>query len=253
MDKGIYDDFLFDLGWTVSGNATGGIWERGNPNGTTSQGNPVNPADDVLNDCGDEAYVTGNNGVTSSDDDVDGGTTILTSPVFDLTGYVNPFVYFSRWKRLSINSTDTVFISISNGTTTAHLESLTAFSTGSSSWVNKNFKISSYVPITSTMTFKMEVSDKGTDNTNEGALDKFYVLDSTNNNSVQELAKRVEVKVFPNPLTDRAVIQVLDQKTQAYSLILTDVYGRVVRTMKSENGSNQFVVDRKDLQSGIYF
>ena len=38
LDEGYYDDFTFDFGWTTSGNASAGLWERGIPNGTSSQG-----------------------------------------------------------------------------------------------------------------------------------------------------------------------------------------------------------------------
>lgn len=253
LDKGIYDDFMWNFGWTVSGNANEGMWERGEPQGTMSQGNPVNPDYDVNNDCGDEAYVTGNNGQTSSDDDVDGGTTILTSPVFDLTGYVQPRVYYTRWKRLSINSSDTVIISLSNGTTTAKLESISTLSSGSASWLQKNFRIADYITPSATMTFRMEVSDLGSDNTNEGGLDKFYILDSVNNNSVAEIKNRVKVLISPNPFVDRTVIQILDQRPGHYVLNLFDVFGRSVRILNSEDGSNHFVIERNDLKSGIYF
>lgn len=253
LDKGIYDDFIFDFGWTVSGDANEGIWERGEPLGTTSQGNPVNPDDDVQTDCGDQAYVTGNKGVTGSDDDVDGGTTILTSPVFDLTGYTVPYVYFSRWKRLSLISLDTVIISISNGTTTAVLESISALNLGQASWVNHNYKVSSFLTPTSTMTFQMKVSDYDSDNTNEGGLDKFYILDSVNNSSVNEIANRVEVLAFPNPFTDRMTIQILNERPAIYSLILFDVFGREVRKLSSDISTNSFVIEREGLGSGMYF
>ncbi|TAL62968.1 MAG: choice-of-anchor B family protein [Bacteroidetes bacterium] len=252
LDKGIYDDFLWDFGWTVSGNATGGIWERGEPQGTFFQGNPINPDADVINDCGNQAYVTGNKGVTSSDDDVDGGTTILTSPVFDLTGYIQPVVYFSRWKKLSTNSSDTVVISISNGSSTAMLESLSTLSLGSSSWLPRNYKISDYLPPTSTMTFRMEVSDNDQDNTNEGGLDHFLILDSINI-SVNELANKVDVRVYPNPFSEKTVIQVVNHKLRSYSFVLFDVFGREVCKLNQGNIANDFILHREGLSSGIYF
>ena len=33
---GYWDDFTFDFGWTVSGSAETGEWERGVPNSTTN-------------------------------------------------------------------------------------------------------------------------------------------------------------------------------------------------------------------------
>jgi len=253
LNKGIYDDFLWDFGWTTSGGAAEGMWERGEPLGTSSSGNPINPDSDNTTDCGDQAYVTGNQGLTATDDDVDGGTTILTSPVFDLTGYVQPYIYFSRWKRLSSTSTDTIFVTLSNGTTTAKLESLTFTSLGQASWSNRNYKISNYLTPTSTMTFKMQVSDDGSDNTNEGALDKFYILDSAASIGINEVANKVNVIVYPNPFTEKTTIHMSDPTEGDYSLRLFDVYGRAVRTVSMINSTNDFVLDRQDLTSGMYF
>lgn len=251
LDKGIYDDFSWDFGWTVSGDASEGAWVIGEPKGTFSQGNPVNPDVDVVNDCGNQAYVTGNQGVTSGDDDVDGGKTVLSSPVFDLSGYIEPYVFYTRWKRVSFNSLDTIVISMSNGTTSANLESVTVLTTGSATWIPKNFKISNFLTPTATMTFRMKVSDYDQDNSNEGGLDKFYILDSTKS-SVGELANGVEVLVFPNPFTHKAVIKVLDQKHDSYTLVLFDVYGREVRRLDPST-TNEFTLYREGLSSGLYF
>ena len=51
LESGYADDFALDLGWTVSGNATNGAWERGAPVGTTFNGQSSNPGADVSGDC----------------------------------------------------------------------------------------------------------------------------------------------------------------------------------------------------------
>ena len=51
---GYYDDFSTDHGWTVTGSATAGEWERGIPVQTTFDGVVSNPGDDVVGDCGFE-------------------------------------------------------------------------------------------------------------------------------------------------------------------------------------------------------
>lgn len=80
------DNFETNQGWTVSGDATDGQWERGVPvNG--GRGDP--PADQ---DGSGRAFVTDN---SPGDSDVEGGTTILTSPVFDLsTGGTISYAYW---------------------------------------------------------------------------------------------------------------------------------------------------------------
>ena len=86
LQNGYYDDFTFDFGWTVSGSAETGSWERGIPNPTD---NTVMNGD-VDGDCGNMAYVTGNaENVDPDFDDVDNGVTVLSSPVMNLSGYSN--------------------------------------------------------------------------------------------------------------------------------------------------------------------
>jgi len=70
------DNFQADQGWTVSGDATDGQWERGVPV-NSNRGDP--PSDQ---DGSGQAFVTDN---TAGDSDVENGTTILTSPAFDLS------------------------------------------------------------------------------------------------------------------------------------------------------------------------
>ena len=63
LDSAIYDEFTWNYSWNIAGNAQTGMWERGEPLGTTYI-NPgdANPEYDVSNDCTDECYVTGKYG-----------------------------------------------------------------------------------------------------------------------------------------------------------------------------------------------
>jgi len=88
------DDFEGDLGWTVTGDVSGqlsGEWERGVPAGDGSRGDPA-----FDGDGSGECYLTGNGG-PGSNTDVDGGETILNSPVFDISGVDRPSVSYWRW------------------------------------------------------------------------------------------------------------------------------------------------------------
>ena len=98
LEEGYADLFNLDLGWTVSGNAPDGVWERANPVGTNYQGDLCNPEDDSQ-DCGDKAYVTGNAGTNAGSDDVDQASTTITSPVISLNSglNVNWFVQMELW------------------------------------------------------------------------------------------------------------------------------------------------------------
>ncbi|MAY74604.1 MAG: hypothetical protein CMJ31_07845 [Phycisphaerae bacterium] len=72
-----FDTFDALDGWSVSGDATAGHWQRGTPLGTGARGDPTSGFDDGF------CYATG---LPEGDSDVDGGSTILTSPLIPLTG-----------------------------------------------------------------------------------------------------------------------------------------------------------------------
>ncbi|MBN4072239.1 choice-of-anchor B family protein, partial [Flavobacteriales bacterium AH-315-E23] len=184
LDSGLYDDFTFDLGWGISGNATTGIWVIGEPVGTNWIGvGDANPDVDVNTDCYDQAYVTGNGGGSVGNDDVDDGNTIVKSPLFDVTGYADPYVKYHRWffnDGGSGTPNDTLTVRISNGIVFVVLEEVTESSPGNSSWVPKSFKISDYIAPTALMQLTFETADyAGTGHLVEAAIDLFQVEDYT--------------------------------------------------------------------------
>lgn len=102
LQPGYEDDFVLDLGWQVSGDALFGHWVRARPTGTSlALGSSflANPPQDQSGDLGEAAYVTGNApGLqTAEAHDLDGGRTILTSPVMNLADLVEPQINFSWW------------------------------------------------------------------------------------------------------------------------------------------------------------
>ena len=90
------DDLETNKGWTVGypgDNATTGIWERADPQGTAAQ-----PEDDHTPAPGTLCYVTGAaSGGSVGGNDVDGGVTTLLTPLFDLSARPNAVVGYWRW------------------------------------------------------------------------------------------------------------------------------------------------------------
>ncbi|MBL4735179.1 MAG: choice-of-anchor B family protein [Flavobacteriales bacterium] len=184
LDSGLYDDFSFDFGWGITGSASSGMWERGEPVGTNWIGiGDANPDVDINTDCGDQAYVTGNAGGSAANDDVDNGNTIVKSPLFDLTGYTEPYVRYHRWYFNNGGSgtpDDTLSVSLSNGVVSVVLEEVIESSPGNSSWIPKSYKVSDYIAATSTMQLTFETADlAGSGHLVEAGLDMFRVEDYT--------------------------------------------------------------------------
>ena len=100
------DDFETDTGWVVSGDNTDGDWERAVPI-NAGIGDPSADADGS-----GFAYVTENSAVSS---DVDGGSTILTSPAQDLStgGRISYFYYINDIGSAPLGDGDGLFVEIS--------------------------------------------------------------------------------------------------------------------------------------------
>jgi hypothetical protein len=100
------DNFQTNQGWTVSGNPSTGGWDRGVP-GNFGRNDP--PSD---SDGSGQCYVTGN----STNEDVDGGSTVLLSPALDTTGGGElSFDYWYDGFNLASGDALVVEISFNNG------------------------------------------------------------------------------------------------------------------------------------------
>lgn len=95
------DDLETAAGWAggVAGDtATSGMWEHADPNGVTYNSSLVQPEDDHT-PSGTLCWVTGNDPAGSAQgvEDVDGGTTTLLSPVYDVAGIDALELRYWRW------------------------------------------------------------------------------------------------------------------------------------------------------------
>ena len=168
------DDMEDDLGWTVGDvddDATTGIWERADPQGTQAQ-----PGDDHTPD-GTLCYVTGasaNGGLGGND--IDGGKTTLFSPVFSAAGddvHVSYWRWYSNDQGASPNN-DEMPVSISNdaGDTWTTLE---VVDENAGDWVFASFRVADFVEPTDQMQIRFVASDEGDGSVVEAAVDDFSV------------------------------------------------------------------------------
>lgn len=244
---GYYDDFEFDFGWTVSGNATTGMWERGVPNPTT---NTVQPFDAQW-DCGKMAFVTGNDiGMNPDHDDLDSGYTQLLSPQMDFSNLSTPYINFARsffcYHGPGLFD-DTLKIYLSNGTTSVLIHQVGAPVYAPMTFDYVSIPVSGLLPFTNTMQLRLYISDYAPNNNiTEAGFDHFTV---TNMPTValpkQELSTW---NLYPNPCTDKLH---LEGAVPLGSWTIFNASGVVLLAGNTAQSSVEIDVDK--LTSGIYF
>lgn len=246
LEQGYMDDMALDLGWTVSGTASAGAWERGVPEATALNGALANPAADADGDCGGEAYVTGRlAGSSAGEYDLDGGYTELRSPSFDVSGMIEPAVRYQRWFYNGGGQgtpNDRLVISLSNGITTAVVENVT---TSGSSWQEITIPIADHLAPTADMRFLARASDDAPGHVVEAGIDRFEVIDlgSLNVNG----ASGGQLLVWPNPSNGLVFIQA---PAGRHELAVSDMAGRVV--LRSQVVSEEGRALELRLQPGAY-
>lgn len=182
LELGYYDDFCFDLGWSVSGDAVSGIWERDIPIGTIFQGATFNPDSDVEDDLGEYCYVTGNGGGDAGVDDVDDGTTILRSPWIDVSEYNEPVLEYHKWFMNGGGSSfpdDTLRTIITDNQTSVTLD-VTGLSSGGQFWQKVSTEIDEHWDISKPFRIHFVVSDfASSGHLVEAGIDKFEVFEGS--------------------------------------------------------------------------
>jgi hypothetical protein len=170
---GLYfnDDFQTDQGWTVSGDATDGQWNRGVPAGGGDRCDP--PTD---GDGSGSCYLTDN---VDGNSDVDGGTTILTSPVMDASEA--PVLSYSRWYNngLSCDGQDSqndyfyVDISSDGGASWMNLETVGPVNESNGGWYAVEYDLSSVAGFEPSANFMVRFvcGDLGTGSVIEAGVD----------------------------------------------------------------------------------
>jgi len=173
------DEMETDQGWTVGApgdNAITGIWVRVDPNGTAAQ-----PEDDHTPQPGVNAWVTGQGspGGALGDNDVDGGTTTLTSPTMSAVAeegdaYLEYYRWYSNNTGAAPNS-DSMPISISNnnGFSWVQLELVTE---NAGQWVKKSFRIADFVAPSAQMKVRLQASDLGAGSIVEAGIDDLRIF-----------------------------------------------------------------------------
>jgi choice-of-anchor B domain-containing protein len=257
LSTGYYDDFAFNNNWNVLGTASSGAWVKGVPVGTLNGSVAANPGADYNSDCGNEAFVTGNGGGAAGNDDIDNGPTSLISPLFDLTTYTDPYLYFSRWFYNGGGTgapNDSLTVFINNGTSTSVLDIAVASTAGNSTWKNKSYKISDFIVPSATMKLIVRAVDKSPGHVVEAGFDHFMITEGLLTGISTETDDKALISAYPNPFSNETTIayEVNSPLAKNASLNLYDLTGRVIQSIPL-NAMKGTIALSNSLNSGIYF
>jgi choice-of-anchor B domain-containing protein len=255
LNKGYRDEFALDLGWAVSGNATTGAWERAVSEEILFNNQPATPDEDFVGDIGNQCYVTGaNNGGSLSADDVDNGNTLLRSPIFDLSNYIDPYVSFQAYfinVQGSGTPNDSMIIRISNGTNTSVLR---FYNTTVYGWRAENFKISDYITPTANMRFEVETADRSPGHVLEAAFDYFEVVDSAAATTAinTSITESDGIVVYPNPFDKNFSIDISSETLVDEPIQIFDLNGRLIHSQTIQRIGIHNIELKKELPAGFY-
>jgi choice-of-anchor B domain-containing protein len=204
LEKGYRDDFVFDYGWTVSGNALRGHWERGVPEPTTLGNQPLNPYPALAIAYGESCYATGlEAGSSAGEFDLDDGTTILTSPLMVLEDYENPVIRYHYWfANTGGNSTPNdsmkVWLEVNGEETLVRTYTVSTFN-----WVEDSLFLRDYAGEWAEVRIRFVASDlPGSGHIVECGLDHFMVLDQKVVSTQPPVTGAPDFQILPNPFRE---------------------------------------------------
>lgn len=236
LKKGYHDDFGFNLGWTTSvSGANAGLWVRGEPIGTTSQGNFANPGSDVPTDTNDECYMTGNGGGNAGTDDVDNGSVTLTCPPMELSDYQDAVLSFWYWffndggQGTPPNDQLEVRVTSNGQTVTIFTET-----ESESDWrFSGEIHLKDYVTLSDNVRVQFIAADDDPGHFVEAAVDVFQVVPgdvvSGTNSAIDASAF---VSVTPNPTATSFAIRYDWPTAQNLTLEVRNLLGQVMMTQQ---------------------
>ncbi|HFA51576.1 MAG TPA: choice-of-anchor B family protein [Bacteroidetes bacterium] len=275
LEKGYEDNFIFDFGWTVYGDAEKGMWERGVPDDVKSTPceNLAPPSDDA-NDLGNSCYITGNEPLSIFTDTwiftvnqvVYNGETILTSPILPLkSNYLRPQLSYSTWfvnQRLNYYfypsyygtfapANDKLEIFIENGTESILLETIT----DTSLWrPSKILNLADLIEITDNMRLVIKTADtKESNHFLEAGFDNFKITEGMADEDFLFQEESIKWNIYPNPFfTSFKIDYKIEKEYKKLELEIFNILGQVIEKRILENEIGTISIE-PITPAGIYF
>jgi len=262
-----FDPMEVESGWTVNlegtDNATTGAWVRVDPNGTAAQ-----PEDDYTAAPGTMCWVTGNAPPGSGDGvaDVDGGTTTLYSPVYNLAGAASARAKFFRWysnDQGGAPASDNWTVEArNNGGPWQQVERTME---SSNAWVDRDFDlVAAFGGELGDVQLRFIASDLEQGSLIEAAVDDFEILAHLTSGVEPQAGGPPRFALLgasPNPLTGAGRFAFMLPAEGKVRLALYDVSGRQLRLLadgQRAGGRSELLWDGLDaggraVPSGVYF
>jgi len=266
------DDAEQDRGWSLaqpSDNATTGLWTRDIPYGTY-----LNLPDFVQQDTdhtanGSYCYLTGNanKAIASRDigyDDVDNGSTTLTTPMLDLSTFANPVIKYWYYYRNDAGSNPglpkwVTMISNNGGTSWKFVQNTNEIAMG---WTAFIVQVSSFVVPSD----KVMLRFIATDNVGaivEAGIDDLEVLEGPKSEFQgvswnQQASSATMGSVHPNPIASGTQVSIPFSlvKSEHVVIVVKDLLGRIVATPVDQflrSGSYDVPYKVTSLPAGTYW
>ncbi|MGV6828297.1 MAG: T9SS type A sorting domain-containing protein [Flavobacteriales bacterium] len=247
------DDFESNQGWQLgdaTDNATSGFWNRANPQQTIDNTNfTVQPEDDHSQN-GNNCLVTGaSQGGVWYANDVDGGKTTVTSPIFSNlndTSIIEFYKWFvhgagftfpaqGQWK-MEITNNGTNWLEIENTQYGDHRN-----------WINSKYKISDLITLSNTIQVRFVASDFGAGSIVEALVDDFSIVTLDSSLGIgDDVFIDSSVIVYPNPTSN--ILFITPKNTVVKSLSVYSISGKRVFYLKKETS----FIDVSKLSKGMY-
>jgi len=249
-----------DMGWTVSGTATDGQWDRGIPV-NCQRGDP-----EADYDGSGSCYLTDNSSANNCNSDVDGGSTFLISPTFDLTD-MGAIVRYSLWYTNGFgddpyNDNFNIWISDNGGLSWSPVEVIGPVT--AAGWTRRSFVVNDFVTPNSQIKVRFEASDLNLGSIIEAGIDAFQIVkwecqptgipEETDRSNIP--AEFALIGGYPNPFNASITIKYALPEQSSVTIDIFDLLGRKIDTIVDESkpaGYHQAQWNADGNSSGVYF